>query len=85
MADLEWGTKTAVAGLIGGYFPAASHLSAFWTRWQMSGISKIIGKIKSKCSLGNSVKEERKPVTPGKEREMMKYLNTFFLRMVFIG
>lgn len=28
----------------------------------MSAMSKIIGKVKSKCAVGTSVKEERKPV-----------------------
>lgn len=41
---------------------SVSHLSAFWACWLMSGMNKIMGKIKSKSALGNSAKEERKPI-----------------------
>lgn len=42
---------------------------AFWARWLMTGMNKLMGKVKSECALGNSVKEERRPV---KDKEVVK-------------
>lgn len=83
---------------MGRHFIAAcvSHLSASWALWVMSGMSKIMGKVRLKCALGTLVKEERKLVkdkfnglrfhsmknTTRRNWERLKYLFThdFFLQ-----
>lgn len=49
---------------MGRHFISAcvSHLSVSWALWVMSGMSKIMGKVRLKCALGTLVKEERKLV-----------------------